>query len=254
MTFTFVKLRVCLAFVGLILLPRASFVTLAQSPAIGNDRVAWVLFVDDLHLDFRNTGRVIDLLRTVLNDVVREEDLAAIRTSGPSTVLTDFSNRWQLLPLVRKLSGGGLKRTEILTIGKPAGPNELNNPNEMSNRTRLALSSATAAVALLGEVESSRRAMLYISNGHPFDMDGFIETRALAGLARQDDVKIFAIDAASLDPASSAPATSDPAWEAHTAAARHSLSLLAERTGGFAILEVADIPAALQRISNSIRQ
>ena len=102
-------------------------------------------------------------------------------------MLTDFSSREQLLPFVRNLTGGGLRPTEILTIGKSLAPNEL------SNRTRLSLSTATAAVALLGQVEAERRALIYISNGHPFNPDTFTEGRALAGLAERDGVKVFAM-------------------------------------------------------------
>ena len=239
-----VKLRVGLAFVALVLLFSPFFVTAQTQP---NSGVAWILLVDDLHLDFRITGRIRDLARAVLNELVREGDVVAIRTSGPSTVLTDFSSRQQLLPFVSNLTGGGLRPTEILTIGKSLVPNEL------STRTRLTLSAATTAVALLGQVESERRALIYISNGHPFDTDTFTEGRALAGLAERDRVKIFAIEAAGLDPAPSGPAVSGPDWDAHRAATRKSLEVLAERAGGFAILDAVDMRAALQRISDSVR-
>ena len=114
------------------------------------------------------------------------------------------------------------------------------------------MSTAIAAVALLGELESERRALLYI-NGHPFNPETLTEGRAWAGLAARDGVKVFAIDAAALDPAPSAPAVSDPTWDAHRTATRKSLQALAERGGGFAILDAVDMRAALQRIGDIVR-
>ena len=45
--------------------------------------VAWAIFVDDLHADFRDTGRLRDLLRQLAKLVV-EDDAVALATSGPS--------------------------------------------------------------------------------------------------------------------------------------------------------------------------
>ena len=216
-----------------------------QSPSTAADPVAWLVFVDDLHLDFRNTGRIRQLVQIFLNDIVLEGDLVAIRTSGPSVVLTDFSSARELLPVLKKLSGGGLRPNDI--IGKVLGD------EEMPYRARTALSSATAAAALLSQVEPRRRALLYVSNGYGLDTRTLLEARALAHVARTNGVRIVTIDAASMDRSPRDPVT-DRAWEAYRTAARESLRALAEQSGGFAILDVEDARAALQRVSNTVRQ
>ena len=248
MTLEFARLRACLALVAALLLCSASTVN-PQSQIVRTERVAWVVFVDDLHLDFRNTGRIRELIRTVLNDVVRQGDPVAIRTTGASLVLTDFSASRELLPFLKKLGGGGLRPREILTMGQQPGAGD-----ELRNRTRVSLSGATAAAAILGHVEPRRRTLLYISNGHPLDMSAFIEARALAGVAAANGVRIFTLDGASLDGSTHPVTVGDPHWDALEAAARASLRIIAEQSGGYAILEGQDVPAALQHVSHIVRQ
>lgn len=230
------------------LLLSASVVGL-QPLSAQTDRVAWVLFIDDLHLDFRNTGRIRQLAQTFLKDIVLEGDLVAIRTSGPSGVLTDFSSARELLPWSIKLTGGGLTPGDVANLGKESGM----NADELRKRAGVSLSSATAAAALLSRVEPRRRALLYISNGHAFDMATLIEARALAHVAGTNGVRIFTVDAASMDRLPRVPA-SDPAWEAHKALARESLRVIAEQSGGLAILDAQDARTALQRVSSTVRQ
>ena len=40
--------------------------------------VTWLVFVDDLHLDFRNTGRLRALLRLVSSELIRNDDRFAV--------------------------------------------------------------------------------------------------------------------------------------------------------------------------------
>lgn len=241
-----VRLRACVALLALASLSSTSMAARQQSPSTAADPVAWLVFVDDLHLDFRNTGRIRQLVQIFLNDIALEGDLVAIRTSGPSVVLTDFSNPRELLPVSKKLWGGGLRPNEI--IGKVLADEE-----ELPNRARTTLSTAIAAAALLGQVESRRRALLHISNGYVFDIRTLIETRALLHVARTSGVRIFTLDAASMGRLPPDPLT-DPAWDAYKAASRESLRVLAEQGGGMAILDVQNARSALEQIRKSIRQ
>jgi hypothetical protein len=218
----------------------------SQASSAASDPVAWVVFVDDLHIEFRNTGRIRQLVQTFLNDIVNDEDLVAIRTSGPSGVFTDFSSVREVLSALKELTGGGLRPSELTGL-------MLRDEKEMPYRARMALSGATAAAALLSQVEPRRRALLYISNGHAFDMKTMIEARALAHVARTGGVRILTLDAASMNRLPPDPVT-EKAWETYRAAARESLRVLAEQGDGVAILDVQDARAALEQIRKSIRQ
>jgi hypothetical protein len=246
MPLTLVTLKASLAFVALVLsnAPLAS----PRSQPVPPERVAWIVLVDDLHLDFRDTGRIRQLLQTILNEVVQEGDRVAIRTTGPSSVLTDFGSGDEVLPSVKKLTGGGLRPTEIKTLR--ARPDR--DPDELRLRTRLALSSATVAAALLGQAGPTRRVMLYVSNGYPLEMTSFLEARALVGVAGANEVRIFAIDGASLDERSIA-AADNAARDTYRATARDALQFVAEAGGG-EILSAQDLQAALQQVSGSVRR
>src|SRR6516162_4925845 len=85
--------------------------------------VTWLIFVDDLHIEFRNTGYVRKLLTSVATELLRDGDSFALRSSGPSSVSTPLSsNRALLDAAIPKVAGNELKPDEVLG---PVGENEL---------------------------------------------------------------------------------------------------------------------------------
>jgi hypothetical protein len=235
---------------GLLLLGGASVVT-PQSVAVRSQPVAWVVFVDDLHLDFRNTGRIRELVQNLLNEMVREDDVVTIRSSGPSAVVTDFASPNHLVPFIKKLTGSGLRPSEIVVTPQ----HSVRAANELQYRTRVALSNAAAAVSLVGQTGTlGRRAVLYISNGYSFDISKFTEAHTLARLAGTSGVRIFAINGGALGQSMRPSAGSDAAWERYQETARDSLRAIAESGSGFAVLDAPILPATLRQISDSMRR
>jgi hypothetical protein len=245
------NLRKAVAFVGLFSLWANLSMHAAQAQPLNAEPVAWMLFVDDLHLRFTNTGRLRTLVRTVLDDVVEAGDLVAIRTSGPSSVLSDFGRSADLLPLVTRLTGNGLRPSDII-VGATSGH------REVRYRTATALAGAISATALLGQVSHSRRGLIYISGGYPFDMSTLVAGRALAQTVADYRVRVFALDGRRLLPDDlddlAGAAVAGPAWNEYLTATEASLLTIAEQSGGFVIFSGYDLPAALQRISNSMRE
>jgi hypothetical protein len=217
---------------------------LAASNAASNqaEPVAWVIFVDDLHLNFRDTGRVKLLVETILDNLVQDGDLAAILTSGPSGVITGLNDRQALRPLVRKLTGNGPRPTEVLSVA---------TPTELAARAKATLTRATAAVALLAKSEPRRRALLYISNGHSSGSDDPVDRRELINLAGASDVRIFTFGGGTIDRPST-PLSSDPRWQGYEIAAGSELQTMAEHGGGFAVVD-KQVRPALARISDLMR-
>jgi hypothetical protein len=107
-------LRRGLALLGLIALFGSAVMHQPRAQSLQAASVAWMLFVDDMHLDFRNTGRLRTCARTVVNELAEEGDLFAIRTSGPSAVFTDFSTSGNLLPHLKMLVGNGLRPSDSI--------------------------------------------------------------------------------------------------------------------------------------------
>src|SRR5262245_3056013 len=70
--------------------------TAARPPATLSASVAasgnvWLIFVDDLHLDFTATGHLKNLLKTVFSQLVQEGDLAGVVSTGPSSIAIDLT-------------------------------------------------------------------------------------------------------------------------------------------------------------------
>ena len=60
----------------------------------------FILFVDDLHLDFRNTGRIRDLFKKISKELIHEGDMFGIVSTGPSSLQIDLTYDH------RRLAGG----------------------------------------------------------------------------------------------------------------------------------------------------
>jgi hypothetical protein len=80
--------------------------------------VTWLVFVDDLHLDFRNTGRLRELLRMVSGQLIRPGDRFALRSSGPSMLSVDITQDQTLLAsALMRATGSGLSFSDIARGG-----------------------------------------------------------------------------------------------------------------------------------------
>ncbi|MEN3337540.1 MAG: hypothetical protein V7647_1216, partial [Acidobacteriota bacterium] len=131
----------------------------------------WLIFVDDLHLDFNNTGRIKDLFKKISKELVHEGDLFGIVSSGPSSLSIDLTyDRKRLDEAIDKISGAGLKPSEILDT--PLGAE---GPSEVRYRAHVAFDTAYGIMKNLESVHNRRKAFVYVSNG--YDFNPFSETR-----------------------------------------------------------------------------
>src|SRR6478672_4011769 len=131
----------------------------------------WMIFVDDLHLDFPNTGRIKDLFKKISNELVHEGDMFGIVSTGPSSLAIDLTyDRKRLTEAYDKISGAGLKPNEILDA--PVGAE---GPSEVRYRAHVAFDTAYNIMKTLESVHNRRKAFIYVSNG--YDFDPFSETR-----------------------------------------------------------------------------
>ena len=51
----------------------------------------FLFFVDDLHMQFHNTGRIRDLFRKISKELVHDGDMFGIVSSGPSSIAVDMT-------------------------------------------------------------------------------------------------------------------------------------------------------------------
>jgi VWFA-related protein len=138
----------------------------------------WLIFVDDLHLDIKNTGHIKDLFKKIANELVHEGDMFGIVSTGPSSLAIDLTyDRKRLTEAIDKVSGAGLKPQEILDA--PLGAE---GPSEVRYRAHVAFDTAYVIMKTLESVHNRRKAFVYVSNG--YDFNPFSETRK-----QNDDAK-----------------------------------------------------------------
>jgi len=131
----------------------------------------WLIFVDDLHLDFQNTGRIKDLFKKISNELVHDGDMFGIVSTGPSSLAIDLTyDRKRLTEAIDKISGAGLKPNEILDA--PLGAE---GPSEVRYRAHVAFDTAYNIMKTLESVHNRRKAFIFVSNG--YDFNPFAETR-----------------------------------------------------------------------------
>ena len=125
----------------------------------------FIIFVDDLHLDFRNTGRIRDLFKRISTELVHEGDMFSVVSTGPSSIeIQPTYDRRRLDEARNKITGGGLKPQEILDA-----PEGAEGPAELRYRAHVAFSTAYDMLKSLETVHQRRKAFIYISNGYDFN-------------------------------------------------------------------------------------
>jgi len=252
-----VNLRVVRLWASAILMALGSL-----EPSHGEPRpstpVTWLIFVDDLHIAFRDTGYVRKLLASIGKELMRDGDSFAIRSSGPSSLSTPLgSNRAALDAAVSKMAGNELIPSDCLAVEAD---------DEMRYRAELA---GTAAAEMLNSLPKEtigrtllpftryavpRAALLYISDGYP-RLPAAASITALPRMAQQSVVRVFALNPRGLPRTPGVTPSGTPALARcyRDDLMMKSLRGIAEPTGGFAVLEEADFADALQRIGRAMR-
>ena len=249
----------CVAFICL----AACVIVFAMGPALSAPApVTWLIFVDDLHLEFRNTGRIRTAMKTLAAELIQEGDSFSLVSSGPSNMTVDLStNREVLEAEVKKAIGSGLRYEDIVQ-----GPN---GASEARYRASRALAIAQSMLTNLSRMPAGRKSLLYITSGYSFDVlpepmpasrtlgNGLDVSRSevrqqlneLTATAARSAVTIYAIDPRT---AFKGPIRDLPP-SAHQAAMHSVMRSMSEGTGGFAIVQ-GDFLSQLKRIADATRK
>jgi VWFA-related protein len=125
----------------------------------------FLFFVDDLHLQFHNTGRVRELFKKISKELVHDGDMFGIVSSGPSSIAVDMTyDRSRLDEAIKKIAGSELKPTDIIN-----GPSGAEGPSEVRYRAHVAFSTVDDVLKQLEQVHNRRKALVYVSDGYDFN-------------------------------------------------------------------------------------
>ena len=257
----------------------------------------FIIFIDDFHLQFRETSRTRDLLKRMLRNLIPEGDMFAIVSTGHSSIEEQQTYDRQVLEAaIERVTGGGLTPKEIME-----GLSTSQGPSELRHRAHVAFATAYDLMRNLEKVQNRRKAVLYISSGYDFDpfVEGRLEEQARrAGISETTDESGSLVAAAEMlrksdtykdsrsqqelaatdlmrelydltkaaNRANATIYTIDPRglvagpdidqdinmndWNAFIRETQDSLRIIAENTGGIAIVNQNDFDKGLKRIDN----
>jgi VWFA-related protein len=259
----------------------------------------FLFFVDDLHLQFHNTGRVRDLFKRISKELVHDGDMFGIVSSGPSSIAIDMTyDKARLDEAIKKIAGNELKPSDIIQ-----GPSGSQGPSEVRYRAHVAFSTVNDILKNLETVRNRRKALVYVSDGYdfnpfqdarlgtmdpnsPFQQNEFARSqnqmrssddgsspqtdpftqqqkqneefadadlaRELGELTRQANranVTMYTIDPRGLVGMGDIDEQVDPQqWSEFVRKSQDSLRVIAEETGGIAVVNQNDFSKALKRI------
>ena len=257
----------------------------------------FLIFIDDFHLQFRETPRTRQLIQKMLRLLIHDGDMFGIVSTGHSSISEQLTYDRQVLEsAIERITGGGLTPKEITQ-----GMQTSQGPSELRHRAHVAFSVAYELMRNLEKVQNRRKAVLYISSGYDFDpfVEGRLEEQARrSGITDQTDENgetLTGVDQVrksndyqgqrsqqelaatdlyrelydlikAANRANASLYTIDPRgliagpdidqdinmtdWQAFVRESQDSLRILAENTGGIAIVNQNDFDKGLKRIDN----
>jgi len=244
----------------------------------------FLLFIDDLHLDFQSTPRTRKLIQDMLRNLIHEGDMFGIVTTGTSSISQQLTYDRQILEsAVSRITGNGLKPKEIIE-----GQQGSQGPTELRHRAHVAFSTAYDLMKNLERLQNRRKAVLYVSSGYDFNpfetsrleeqarryhldsteeltSDPFFRTQQSSQLLAESDlVRELAELTRAANRANATFYTIDPRglvagqdldqevntqdWNNYVRETQDSLRVLAEETGGLAVVNQNDFNKALKKI------
>jgi VWFA-related protein len=261
-----------------ILIPR-------RRPTNDSSGRVFIIFIDDLHLDFRVTPKTRELLKKIAKDLIHDGDMFGIVTTGTSSIAQQLTYDKQILEsAISRITGNSLKLSEIKSAAWSS-----KGPTEVRHRAHVAFETLNDLLKNLEQVQNRRKAVIYLSSG--YDFNPMERTRTEERAAKQN----MEVEQLSLDPfeieqtsqgafneadlvyeltyvtrlANRANATLYPIdprgliagqdideeinyqdWLDHVRETQMGLRMLAEETNGFAIVNQNDFDKGLKRIDS----
>jgi VWFA-related protein len=243
----------------------------------------FIIFVDDLHLDFRMTPKTREILRKISKDLLHDGDMYGLVTTGTSSVSQQLTYDKKILDsLSERITGNAMKLSEIKQTSWST-----NGPSEVRHRAHVAFETLNDLLKNLESIQNKRKAVIFLSSG--YDFNPLVQTRfdeqvaKMNTTAEQLRLDPFVIESQSTDAlneadlvyelsyitrmANRANATLYPIdprglvagqdvdeevayadWQDWLRETQTSLLVLGEETNGFAIVNQNDFSKGLKRI------
>jgi VWFA-related protein len=215
--------------------------------------------------------------------LLHDGDMWGMVSTGPSSIAIDMTyDPKRFEEAMKKISGNALKPTDIIE-----GPQGAEGPSEVRYRAHVAFSTAYDLMKNMAQVQNRRKAVIYVSNGYDFnpfpearsgqasipgttvnqmaaqgytdpftnqsnefaDADLARELSELTRAANRANVSFYTIDPRGLVGGPDLDENIDPVqYQTMVRKTQDSLRVIADETGGYAVVNQNDFDKALKRI------
>jgi VWFA-related protein len=241
----------------------------------GEKRRTYLIVLDDASIALRWTNNVRTFLRRFVERSIGPDDLVGIATTGRDNAYENFTNnKPRLIAAVNRMVGQGesptmaslndISRRSALVSGGYHNPPNTPVASGTTVETRIAQRQLVEMIHAMSAAGSGSKAIIYVSQGVPFEMITNTEGLTLIGdvdrvsmQARRGNVPIYPVDPRGLSSGSEQSAevgiiSQDDHPEQsllnETRRGQDSLRHLADDSGGLPIVGLNDIDGGLDRI------
>lgn len=135
-----------------------------RPPADTSGRII-LIFIDDLHIEFKLTSRMRQLLKRMSDLLIHEGDLFGVVSTGYSSIAQDMTyDRKRIPEIISKTSGAGLKPADLVRAQSTA-----EGPAEVKYRANTAFSTAYDVLKNFDKITNRRKIFIYMSSGYNFN-------------------------------------------------------------------------------------
>jgi VWFA-related protein len=245
------------------------------------------IFVDDVHVEAEYTPHVKRLIEEIAQNLLHDGDLVAMLSSGPSSIATGLTyDRKLVASAASKIRGSGMTARDIFqnleTSQGPVGLRDraqqafytayglLNELEQVQNKRKVLLYISTGYdfdPFAQGRSSSDRiqggrfadplRFLYQNQQDNPYfalgratsDIDLYNYMRELVLTANRANVSIYSVDPRGLQGVVDAGQYLDQSeWRTYIQKTQSTLRLMAEATGGFAVVNVNDFASEFKKI------
>jgi VWFA-related protein len=144
--------------------PTGIILPTVRPPADTSGRII-LIFIDDLHIEFKLTSRMRQLMKRISDLLIHEGDLFGVVSTGYSSIAQDMTyDRKRIPEIISKISGAGLKPSELVRAANTA-----EGPAEVKYRANTAFSTAYDVLKNFGTITNRRKIFIYMSSGYDFN-------------------------------------------------------------------------------------
>lgn len=155
-----------------------------RPPADTSGRII-MIFIDDLHIEFKLTAQMRQLLKKMSDLLIHDGDLFGVVSTGYSSISQDMTyDRKRIPEIISKVSGAGLKPSELVKA-----PTGADGPAEVKFRANTAFSTAYEVLKNFDKITNRRKVFIYMSSGYNFNPFGDTKKRLAYEEANQTNPK-----------------------------------------------------------------